>query len=101
MNTNLVLHANTAQSQSVKFASLTQEAVRRLLHTSWLLPSSKRLDNLEQLSTKMASSDHKPDYIRGVMIAGIMKFEKLIKKSQLPPSQKEFKPLYQGTHEHE
>ena len=61
MNTNLVLHAKTAQSQCVKFASLTQEAVRRLLHTSRLLPSSNRLDNLEQLSTKMASSEHKPE----------------------------------------
>ena len=33
MSINTVLHAKTAQSDSTKFASLSQEVVRRLLHT--------------------------------------------------------------------
>ena len=82
MSTNMVLHAKTAQSQSVKFASLTQEVVRRLLHTSRMLPLSNRMENLERLATKMATSGHKPKYIRSVMIAGIIKFEKKFMKSQ-------------------
>jgi hypothetical protein len=98
MSTNMVLHAKTAQSQSVKFASLTQEVVRRLLHTSRMLPLSNRMDNLERLSTKMATSGHKPEYIRSIMIAGIIKFEKKFVKSQLPTSHKEYKPLHLGTH---
>jgi hypothetical protein len=98
MSTNMVLHAKTAQSQSVKFASLTQEVVRRLLHTSRMLPLSNRMDNLERLSNKMATSGHKPEYIRSIMIAGIFKFEKKFMKSQLPTSHKEYKPLHLGTH---
>ena len=34
MSTNLVVHAKTALSENTKFSSLTQEVVRRLLHTS-------------------------------------------------------------------
>ena len=34
MAANTVLHGKTSQSKTTKFASLTQEVVRRLLHTS-------------------------------------------------------------------
>ena len=90
MSTNLVLHAKTAQSKIVKFASLTQEVVRRLLHTSRELPSSCRMENLERFSVKMMTSEHKPEFVKQVLIAGIVKYEKKVKKSQLPPTHKDY-----------
>ena len=73
MSANTVLHAKTALSEQVKFSSLTQEVVRRLLHTSRRLPGSTRLDCLESLSQKMVNSGHRPNYIKKVMIAGLTK----------------------------
>ena len=97
MAANIVLHAKTAQSDKNKFASLTQEVVRRLLHTSRTLPSSHRMENLERFSQKMANSGHKPSYIKNVVIAGIEKYTRKYKRSILPSSHKEFKPLHLGT----
>ena len=71
MSTNLVLHAKTAQSESTKFSALTQEVVRRLLHTSRRLPVSHRLENIEKFSQKMKNSGHKQHYIKKVVIAGM------------------------------
>ena len=44
MASNLVVHAKTALSQTTKFSSLTQEVVRRLLHTSKELSCDYRLE---------------------------------------------------------
>ena len=97
MGINTVLHAKTAQSDSTKFASLSQEVVRRLLHTSRSLPLSHRIENLEKFSQKMTNSGHTRDYIKKVMTNGIQKYEKKYEKSLLPPSHKDHKPLYLGT----
>ena len=98
MSTNLVLHVKTAQSQNTKLSSLTQEVVRRLLHTSKHLPKSNRLENLDRLSVKMMTSGHKQEFARKVMITGIVKFERKVKRSALPSNHKEYKPLHLGTH---
>ena len=97
MSANIVLHAKTAQSDKNKFASLTQEVVRRLLHTSRTLPSSHRMENLERFCQKMANSGHKMSYIRNVTIAGIEKYTVKYKKSILPSNHVEYKPLHLGT----
>ena len=44
MGANIVLHAKTALSEQTKLSSLTQEVVRRLLHTSRRLESTRRLE---------------------------------------------------------
>jgi hypothetical protein len=46
MANNMVLLARTAQSDKNKFTSLTQEVVRRLLHTCTTLSPSQRMENL-------------------------------------------------------
>ena len=97
MSSNMVLHAKTAQSDKNKFSSLTQEVVRRLLHTSRTLPSSHRMENLERFCQKMANSGHKMSYIRNVTIAGIEKYTVKYKKSILPSNHEEYKPLHLGT----
>jgi hypothetical protein len=97
MAANIVLHAKTAKSNKNKFASLTQEVVRRLLHTSRTLPSSHRMENLERFCQKMANSGHKMSYIRNMTIAGIEKYTVKYKKIILPSNHVEYKPLHLGT----
>ena len=95
MSNNIVVHEKSALSESVKIASLTEEVVRRLKHTSLDLPHSRRLETLEKLSQKMASSGHKNHFMRRIMISGIVKYERKVKNSRLDPVDKRFKPLYQ------
>ena len=97
MVNNMVLHGRTAKSDMNKFASLTQEVVRRLLHTSTTLSSSHRMENLERFCQKMANSGHKLSYVKNVVIAGIEKYTRKYKRSILPSSHKEYKPLHLGT----
>jgi hypothetical protein len=97
MNPNTVLHAKTAQSESTKFSSLSQEIVRRMLHTSSRLPLSHGMENLEKFSQKMINSGHKQSYVKKVMISGILKFKRKLRKSLLPRTHKEYKPLHLGT----
>ena len=75
MAANTVLHAKTAQSEQVKFSSLSQEVVRRLLHTSRRLPEICKLECLEHLSQKMINSRHRPNYIKKVMVAGMQSYK--------------------------
>ena len=56
---NTVVHAKTALIEQVKFSALTQEVVRRLLHTSRRLPEEKMVECLEKLSQNMANSEHR------------------------------------------
>jgi hypothetical protein len=74
MSGNTVLHTKTALSEQVKFSALTQEVVRRLLHTSRRLPEGVMVECLEKLSQKMDNSDHRTVYIWKVMITGIEKY---------------------------
>jgi hypothetical protein len=97
MSGNTVVHAKTALSEQVKFSSLTQEVVRRLLHTSRRLPDDVMLECLEKLCQKMANSEHRPVYIKKVMISGITTYEAKLKKSLLPAGNPGFKPLHLGT----
>ena len=75
MCVNTVVHAKTALSQQVKLFALTQKVVRRLLHPSRRLPDEKMLECLEKLCQNMINSEHRPVYIRKVMIAGIEKYD--------------------------
>jgi hypothetical protein len=60
MSKNTVGQAKTTLSEQVKFSALTQEVVRRLLHTSGRLPDEKMLECLEKLCQKMTDSEHRP-----------------------------------------
>ena len=97
MAANTVLHAKTALSEQTKFSSLTQEVVRRLLHTSRRLPNRSRMECLEKFSQKMTNSDHRPNFIRKVLIAGITSYTTKVKNSLLPTRHPSYKPLHLGT----
>ena len=56
MAANVVIQANSALSDQVKSASLVEEVVRRLKHTSENLPHTSRTEALENFSHKMANS---------------------------------------------
>jgi hypothetical protein len=93
-----MLHAKMALSEQIKFSSLTQEVVRRLLHTSSRLPDTVRMDCLEKLSQKMINSEHRPNYVRKVLISGISSYKIKLMRSFLPAGNPEYKPLHLGTH---
>ena len=50
MAANVVIQSNSALSETVKVASLTEEVVRRLKHTSLELDHTSRMEALEALS---------------------------------------------------
>ena len=56
---NTVVHVKTTLSEQVKFSTLTQEVVRRLLHASRRLPVRRMVECLENMSKKMAHSEHR------------------------------------------
>ena len=95
MSNNIVVQEKSALSESVKTATLTEEVVRRLKHTSQDLPLSRRLETLEELSTKMATSGHKPQFMKRILTSGIIKYERKIRANKLDPKEKLYKPLYQ------
>jgi hypothetical protein len=92
MGANIVLNAKTALGYQTKLSSLTQEVVRRLLHTIRRLESSSWIEALENLSQKMM---HRPNYIKKVMMAGWMNYH--AKLSCLPKTHPTYKPLHLGT----
>merc|ERR1712106_665507 len=63
MSDNVVIQAQSALSESVKVASLTEHVIRRLKHTSQSLPHSLRMETLEKFSQKMVNSGHKVPFM--------------------------------------
>ena len=79
-----MVYAKTTLSEQVK------EVVRRLLHTIRRLPNDVMLECFKKLSQKMANSEHRPVYIKKVLISGITSYEPKLKKSLLPAGNQGF-----------
>ena len=94
MSGNIVVHAKTAFCEQVNFSTLTQDLVRKLLHTSRRLAEERMQECLEKLCQKMTNSEHRPVFIRKVMIAGIKKYDAKLKRSFLPDGNPAYKPLH-------
>ena len=94
MAANVVVQAGSALGESVKVASLTEEVVRRLKHTSLNLPNSSRMEALEALSQKMSNSGHMQSFMKRIMMKGIVKFERKLALSKLNKDDKSYKPLH-------
>ena len=94
MRTDKCLDANTALSQQSLRSSLRQEIVRRLLNTDLETPISEVVVILDNFYVKMAKSGHPHDQIRVLFVEAILKFENMVKKANLDPSDPNFKPLY-------
>ena len=97
MSANTVLNAKTALGEQTKFSSLSQEVVRRMLHTSRRLEDSSWLESLEDLTQRMTNSDHRPAYIRKVLVAGFTSYQAKLKNSRLPKTHPAYKPLHLDT----
>ena len=96
MATNLVVQAKTALSEEVKLSTLAEEVCRRLRNTSKRLDHSRRLETLEDLSTKMSTSGHTTKFMRRAMERGIKSFTTKLKKSELEKDDPRYQPLYVG-----
>ena len=97
MSANTVLNARTALGEQTKFSSLSQEVVRRMLHTSRRLEDSSWMESLEDLTQRMVNSDHRPAYIQKVMVAGYTSYKAKLRNSKLPPTNPAYKPLHLDT----
>ena len=95
MSNNIVIQEKSALSEMVKSSSLTEEIFRRLKNTRRELPSTCRLETLEDLTQKMKNSGHKDHFMRRIMIQGIVKYERRVKKSELNKDDTQYIPLHQ------
>jgi hypothetical protein len=82
---------SSAQSNRTKFTTLTQEAVRRLLNTSVLVPADERREIMEKYNTRMRVSGYPSGYRHKVITAAHEIYK--IKKEE---SDKGGRPLYRG-----
>ena len=96
MASNLVVSAKSALSEEIKLSSLAEEVHRRLRNTSLNVDPSSRLDIIERVCTKMATSGHTNKFIRKVVTRGISNYTEKVKKSRLPTSDPNHCPLYNG-----
>ena len=67
------------------------------MHTSRRLEPSRRLEKLEELSQKMANSNHSMKFIRDILISGIKSYAAKVKNSLLNERNPAYRPLYMST----
>ena len=80
MAANVEVQAESALGGAAKVASLTEEVVRRLRHTSLDLDSACRMEALEILSQKIINSGHRNTFRGGILIKSIVKFDNCISR---------------------
>ena len=95
MAANAVVMEKSALSTSVKTATLTEEIVRRLKHTSQRLECSSMLETLEEATQKMINSGHRNSFIERIMIQGIVKYERMVKRSKRDETEQGYRILHQ------
>jgi hypothetical protein len=71
---------------------------RRLRNTSRKIPHGRRLEILEDLFTKMKTSDHSDKFMRNVAIKGIISYENKVRRSLLDKSNPAYLLLYMGSY---
>ena len=76
MSSNLLVHAKSTISEESKASSLAEEVVRRC-------PSSRKVEMVERLCTKIKTSGHTDKFIRKVILRGLTNYSKKLKKSFL------------------
>jgi hypothetical protein len=93
-----MVQVNSALSNDVKLASLSEEITRRLRNASLELDLSRRLEILEDACVKKKTSGHADKFIREAVSKGIRNFKEKVSRSMLPETNKGYLPLYQGGH---
>ena len=94
MRSDKSLDANTALPQNIIKSSLRQEVVRRLLNIHPDVGQLEVFEILNKFYDKLRFSGHQHSAIALLFIEGLLKFNSLVKRSQLPISDKSYRPLY-------
>ena len=95
MSSNLMVEDDSALSQDVKMATLSEEITRRLRNTSLEIEPSISTEIVERACTKMKTSGLEEVFIMQAVIQGIKSFEGKVMRSKLDPDHPGFQPLYQ------
>ena len=96
MASNTVLEATTALSKSTIFSALRQDLIRRLLNTRRETDWSTRISIIEDYTQLLANSGHKYAFAKAVILQAITKYESMIERANLPPTDKKYIPLYRA-----
>jgi hypothetical protein len=91
VSTRHTIPARSAHSWSVKRSTLTQEGVRRLLHTAPSVPTERRRDIMEAWDAKMRVSGYNERFRRQVIVAAVGIYRDKLSKAETGEA-----PLYRG-----
>ena len=94
MSSRYLICKDSALPENVKMASLSQNLIRRLKHTSQNLPISFHLEAINNFSKKMRTSGYTVAQTRRVVTAGLRGFETALKRAQ-----EEGKSIHKGAKE--
>ena len=91
---NKVLQKDTALAVSSVRSSLNQEVVRRLLNCSQNLEMDRKTDILSTFAQKLLNSGFSVASSRLILVHGCTRYVELVRKSKLPHSAPEYRPLH-------
>jgi hypothetical protein len=93
---NLVVHTESALSEETKLSSLGEEVHKRLRNISLDANHTKRMEIIERVCTKMATSGQTDKFILKALRKGLDSFNENVRRSKLPVDNKMYRPLYHG-----
>ena len=93
---NRVIQKETALASSSIGASLNQEVVRRLLNCHSALPLCEKQNILSEFAQKLLNSGHSLSGSQLVLVHGTSRYLDLVRKSELPTDDPQYKPLHYG-----
>ena len=94
MRSDRCLNAKTALSEISVKSSLRQEIIRRLINTDLRLHIDEKIAILDSFYVKLRKSGHSHEYIRLLFVEALLKFQQMVKCSNLEKSNPAYKPLY-------
>ena len=91
---NRVVQKETALNEESVRSTLVQETVRRLKNCSLNLPVEEKQLILSQFAQKMRNSGFSLSSCQYVLVHGVTKFKEMVRCSELPEDDCNFKPLH-------
>ena len=79
MAAKTVMRRESALSENTKVSSLSQDLIRRLKNINLELPTSARVEAINDFASKLMSSGYTRDQTRTIVVAGIKGYEKAVK----------------------
>ena len=94
MKSDKCIDAKTALPDIIVKSSLRQEIVHRLIDMHLDLPIFEKPSTLDSFYDKMRISGHSHDQIMSLFVEALLKFQQMVKNSQLDHNDPKFKLLY-------